>query len=67
VRNVSGHNQTRMQSTIAGMTGWHANGLTYIMAIRSVARAPRADLAVYLRCLVERADTIVVDGSPAAN
>jgi len=55
-----------MQSTIAGMTGWHANGLTYIMPIRSVARAPRADLAVYLRWLVEPADTIVVDGSPAA-
>jgi hypothetical protein len=46
------------------MTGSHAGGLTYIMPIRSAA--PRDELATYLRWLVERADTIVVDGSPAA-
>ena len=48
------------------MTDWHADGLTYIMPIRAAARAERGDLATYLRWLVERADTIVVDGSPPA-
>ncbi len=40
--------------------------ITYIMPIRSAAPAPRGDLPTYLRWLTERAETIVVDGSPAA-
>lgn len=48
------------------MTGPHADGLTYIMPIRSATLVPRDDLSTYLRWLTERAETIVVDGSPAA-
>lgn len=43
-----------------------ADGLTYILPIRSAASVPSADLAQYLRWLAARAETIVVDGSPAA-
>lgn len=48
------------------MTGPHGGGLTYIMPIRSAMLVPRDDLAAYLRWLTGRAETIVVDGSPAA-
>ncbi len=48
------------------MTDPDAGGLTYIMPIRSAAAAPPDELAEYLRWLTARAETIVVDGSPAA-
>ena len=38
----------------------------YILPIRSATLAPRDELPAYLRWLAERAETIVVDGSPAA-
>ena len=49
----------------ARTTASHADGLTYIMPISSAAPAARDDLAAYLRWLAERAETIVVDGSPS--
>jgi hypothetical protein len=39
--------------------------VTYIMPIRSTVLAGRDDLPEYLRWLTERAEAIVVDGSPA--
>jgi hypothetical protein len=44
----------------------HADGFTYIMPISSAVPDTRDDLAAYLRWLSERAETIVVDGSPSA-
>ncbi len=43
-----------------------AVGLSYILPIRSLTLVPRDELPEYLRWLAERAETIVVDGSPAA-
>ncbi len=48
------------------MTDPDADGLTYIMPIRSATAGPSDELAAYLRWLTARAETIVVDGSPAA-
>jgi hypothetical protein len=48
------------------MTASHADGLTYIMPIRLAEPPAPDDLAAYLRWLTERAETIVVDGSPSA-
>jgi len=42
------------------------DGLTYILPIKSPAPDTTADLAAYLRWVAARAETIVVDGSPAA-
>lgn len=43
----------------------NADGLTYILPIRSEAPVPRGELAAYLHWLTGCAETIVVDGSAA--
>ena len=43
-----------------------AAGFSYILPIRSPTLVLRDELPAYLRWLAERAETIVVDGSPAA-